>query len=148
MAVEGREGQNKDQKLNTEHGELAVSLGQMWRRQSIHTDPGQQRTRGTSTEQRLLPPKLRGHVTQGAQQSQLLLPHQALAAQSPSETVTQPAWEEREADSSIPEQRTVAHSRMAGSSHSDGTPCPDSRKLAQHAASTRRHGFWQHHHIF
>ena len=47
---------------------------------------------------------------QGAQQSQLLLPHQALAAQCPSETVTQAAWEERDADSSIPEPRTVTHS--------------------------------------
>lgn len=38
---------------------------------------------------------------QGAQQSQLLLPHQALAAQSLSRTVTQAVWEEKDAESAI-----------------------------------------------
>lgn len=83
MEVEEQEGQNKDQKLNTERGELAMSLRQMWKRQSIHTDPGQRRTHTASTEQRLLPPKLRGHLMQGAQQSQLLLPHQASGSTVP-----------------------------------------------------------------
>lgn len=83
MEVEEQEGQNKDQKLNTERGEFAMSLRQMWKRQSIHTDPGQRRTHTASTEQRLLPPKLRGHLMQGAQQSQLLLPHQASGSTVP-----------------------------------------------------------------
>lgn len=77
------------------------------------------------------------------EQPQLLLPHQAFGstrAGIPSGTVTQADWEERDADSSIPEQRTLTHSTPQrllkdGGSHSNGNHRPDGLQLAQHIAS-------------